>query len=73
MNELGQKLGLDQSALAGMIEFWVRKGRLKVDQQATMATPKMCASGSCSCSCPGPKQCPFVMKMPQSYSLVSRE
>ena len=28
LNELGRKLGVERSALDGMIAFWVRKGRL---------------------------------------------
>ena len=71
-NELSRKLGIERSALEGMIEFWVRKGRLKSDDQIAAETLATCTTGSCSCSCPGPRECPYLMKMPLTYSLVSR-
>lgn len=75
INELSQKLGIERSALAGMIDFWVRKGRLRHNDPVAAEAAEMCASGSCSCSCscPGPTDCPYVVKLPLTYSLVVRE
>lgn len=69
LNELYQKLGVDRSALEGMIQHLVRKGLL-VDDDAELisATNQGCEMSSCS-SCPGFASCPFVAKMPKTYSL----
>ena len=70
INELSQKLGIERSALEGMIEFWVRKGRLRGGSQPTAALTEVCTTGSCSCACSGPVECPYVIKMPQTYTVV---
>lgn len=67
LNELARQLGIDRSALDGMIEFWVRKGRLKADDLAPAEPHAACSS--CAGSCPGPQGCPFVLTMPRTYSL----
>ena len=64
INELSRKLSIERSALEGMIQYWVRKGRLKDDSQ-----PAACGTGACGASCPGPKGCPFIIKLPQTYTL----
>ncbi len=69
LNDLSRKLNIERSALKGMIQFWVQKGRLIDDDAAeseTCATAKSC---SLSSSCPGLGSCPFVMEMPKSYSI----
>ena len=67
LNELSRKLDIDRSALDGMIQFWVQKGRLIDDASAESTT---CATEtSCGASCSGESACPFVMEMPKSYSL----
>jgi hypothetical protein len=72
LNELALKLGIERSALDGMIQFWVRKGRLRDDDLVDPAAPhaETCATGSCRATCPGPKACPFVMTMPRTFSLT---
>jgi hypothetical protein len=69
INELSRKLGIDRSALEGMIQFWVRKGRLKSGAQAAAELSEQCTTGSCGCACGGPVECPYVIKVPQSYTL----
>jgi len=69
INELSRKLGIDRSALEGMIQFWVRKGRLKSRSQAAAEMTELCTTGSCGCACSGPVECPYVIQMPQSYTL----
>jgi hypothetical protein len=49
LNDLSRKLGVEWSALEGMIAFWVRKGRLRNDYFA--ARPEECANGNCGMSC----------------------
>jgi UDP-N-acetylglucosamine pyrophosphorylase len=56
LNDLGRKLGVERSALEGMIAYLVRKGKL----------------GS-RASCPGPQGCPYVVKMPRTFSLTIQD
>lgn len=69
INELSRKLGIERSALEGMIQFWVRKGRLKSGAQAAAEMAEQCTSGGCGMACSGPADCPYVIKLPQSYTL----
>ncbi len=70
LSELSRRLDVERSVLDGMIQFWVRKGRLVEDAatagQATMA----CAAHGCGSGCSGAQGCPFMMKMPHTISLV---
>jgi hypothetical protein len=68
INELSRKLGIESSALQGMIDFWVRKGRLR-DDDALAADDAACGGGSCGDNCFGLTACPFTAKMPRSYSI----
>ena len=70
--ELSRKLGIERSALNGMIQFWVQKGRLVDDAPAGHDDSKMCG-GACQGSCSGTDSCSFVMEMPQSYSIRLQE
>lgn len=65
--ELAGQLGVEPGALEGMIGYWVRKGRLK-DASASA----LCSSGACGSSC-HPQGCPFVAKMPRTFTLVVSE
>jgi len=68
LNELSRRLDVDRGALEGMVQFWVRKGRL-IDDVAVAETAAVCAVGHCGGSCAGPRDCPFPMKMPRTFSL----
>lgn len=70
MNALSQKLGVERSALEGMIQFWVRKGRLKDDERENEQIFATCGGGSCGGGCPGPQGCPYVLKMPRTFTLT---
>ena len=67
--ELSQRLGIERSALEGMIDYWVRKGRL-YDSQGMACSP---SAGHCSGSCTGAASCAFVAKMPKMYELTNNE
>jgi hypothetical protein len=72
LNELSRRLDVDRSVLDGMIQFWVRKGRL-VDDAAVAGHPTVaCAAHGCG-GCTGPQACPFTMKMPRTISLIAPE
>jgi hypothetical protein len=70
IHELGHKLEINPAALEGMLEFWVRKGRIQNDEQAAS-----CESGisSCGSSCSGTSNCTFIAKMPKTYSIPSSD
>ena len=68
---LSQQLGIERSALDGMIDYWVRKGRL----QARNAEDSVCApaAGHCGGGCAGAAACPFIARMPKSYIMQVAE
>ena len=66
--ELSQRLGIERSALVGMIDYWVRKGRL-YDSDGAACAP---STGHCSTSCTGAANCPFVAKMPKMYEIKKK-
>lgn len=68
INELSRKMNIDVTALQGMIDFWVRKGRLR-DEDAPVAEDASCEPGGCGDNCYGLSACPFTAKMPKSYSI----
>lgn len=75
LNELSRKLGLEPGALEGMLDFWVRKGRLLAGarhEPAGESVTPACAAGGCGWSCPGPQSCPLVMKLPRTYAAAAR-
>lgn len=71
LNELSNKLGIQPSALNGMIEDLVKKGYLQENNQALEGTLKPFIGGSCCNSCPGSHRCPSIMKMPRTLSITS--
>lgn len=71
LSELSHKLDIDQSALDGMIQFWVQKGRLVDDD---VEEGDSCSTiDSCGRSCTGKSTCAFAMKMPKTYSIANRK
>jgi hypothetical protein len=62
--DLSRKLDVEPSALEGMLEFWVRKGRLESSSHGC-STNLICGG-----SCGGARGCPFVIQMPHTFSLV---
>ena len=67
VNELGRRLDVDASALAPMIEFWVRKGRLR-DEDTAVTEEAACATGACGTTCAGANSCVYIARMPHSYT-----
>lgn len=72
IKDLSQKLNLDPGTLMGMIEFWVRKGRLQDDDLA-QEEALACVSGGCQDHCFGPGGCVMTAKMPKTYSVKKKE
>ncbi len=73
LNELSRRLGVERSALDGMIQFWVRKGRLIDDAVVAGQGAAVCASHACGRGCPGPQHCSFALKTPRTITLQERE
>ena len=72
IKDLSQKLNIDPGVLMGMIEFWVRKGRLR-DDDAVAEEGMACAGGACGDHCSGLTECAFVAKMPKTYSIAKNQ
>ncbi len=64
---LSSRLGIERGALEGMLDYWVRKGRLKDDDAHSDTTDGQ--GGRCGPTCGSAGSCSFVAKMPKSYSL----
>jgi hypothetical protein len=73
LEELSRRLDIDRDALRGMIEFWVRRGRLQNYDDAMAAALAACPTGSCSGCRLGPQDCSFATNMPRMYSLVRQQ
>ncbi len=54
---LAKKMRVEESALRGMINFLVRKGRLSPHQTELLPLPAECDGFVCRC-CPGGETCP---------------
>lgn len=62
LDELSRELGIERSALEGMIAFWVRKGRLKDNSGS-------CGSTGLGCSCSShPGGCSFDRTSPRTIT-----
>jgi hypothetical protein len=70
LNELSHKLGIERSALEGMVDYLVRRGKLQDDDKHLAAVAPVCDGSSCGGSCPGAQHCPFAAKMSRTFSLV---
>jgi hypothetical protein len=66
--ELSRRLDVEQSALEGMIDFWIQKGRLRAD--LFLSAPTSCASDQCDASCPKAASCGHMTNLPRTFSLA---
>ena len=67
LRELSAALGVEPGAVEGMINFWVRKGRMRV---AGGTDGDVCGA-RCAASAPGcATACPFVLHFPARYEVV---
>ncbi len=73
LSALSRKLDIERSALEGMIAYLVQKGKLQDDEKAREIAMGMCDTGSCGGFCPGPQGCPYVMRMPRTFSLTTSD
>jgi hypothetical protein len=64
LNQLADQFCLSRGLLEDMLQFWVRKGRLRVIEAG--------AEVDCSC-CASRAGCPLVAKMPRRYEVVEND
>jgi hypothetical protein len=69
--ELERRLAVDRDALDGMVEFLVRKGRLRVGGADGGEFASAC--GDCTSGCGGLADCPFVARTPRLHVLAAGE
>lgn len=61
VNRMAHEMGIEPGVLSGMIDYWVRKGKLR----AVSAEGKSCNT----CGVKG--ACPFVVAVPRCYELAA--
>lgn len=77
--ELSRQLGIERTALEGMIAYWVQHGRLRDDSAPQEScgpagsTGSTGSTGHCGPTCTGTSTCAFVVKMPRSYTLAQKK
>ncbi len=69
IDELSRKLNVEPNALEGMLQFWVRKGRIQDDEVSDDCKD---STGGCGSSCSGTADCTFIAKMPKTYSIQAK-
>jgi hypothetical protein len=72
LNDLSRKMGIERSALGGMLDHLVHKGHLRDDSQDIAVVINTCSPESCGGSCAGQASCPFSAQIPKMYS-ISRD
>lgn len=73
LEELSRRLDIDRGALRGMIEFWVRRGRLQNHAEAMAAALATCQTGACRGCGLAPQGCPSATNLPRMYSLARQQ
>jgi hypothetical protein len=63
MNQIAGSLDISIARLEGMIQYWVRKGKLR-------ETILLSDCGTCG---RGPGDCPFTIELPRTYELVTED
>ena len=68
--DLAERVGVSESALFGMIDVLVSKGRLSPAAAFGDGEAVACSGGVCGSSCVGLDQCAFIANVPSTYTLV---
>lgn len=61
LSQMAHALGIERSTLQNMIDYWVRKGKLR-----EVSTPVCMTCGSAA-------ECPFIVALPRCYELAAGE
>ncbi len=65
--DLSRELGVEPGALEGMVDFWVRKGRIQASGQGSGLFA--CTTTDCG-TCGDVNSCPLVARLPQMYAIA---
>ena len=68
--DLAGRVGVSESALSGMIDVLVAKGRLAAAEDPRGGEAVTCSGGACGTACVGLEQCAFIATVPASYTLI---
>ena len=68
--DLAERVGVSESALSGMIDVLVAKGRLSPGDAPGAGEAVACSGGACGSACVGLDQCAFIANVPASYTLI---
>ena len=68
--ELAERVGVSASALSGMIDVLVAKGRLAPAEDPGGGEAMACSGGACGTACVGLDRCAFIANLPASYTLI---
>lgn len=71
LDGLSQQLGTEKSALEGMLELLIRKGKIKVSDVGEVGQDEACTGLACA-ACGSATHCPFIGKMPRVYERVRK-
>ena len=71
LDGLSKELGMEKSALKGMLDLLVRKGKLSHSEMGQITDDGSCSGVACM-SCGKAGQCPFAGKMPRVYEKVRK-
>lgn len=63
VNQMAREMAIEPGLLRDMIDYWVRKGKLR----------EVVGSSTACVSCGGKTGCPFIVAMPHYYELVKAE
>lgn len=72
LDGLSQQLDVEKSALEGMLEILIRKGKLKASQVGLADQDEACTTITCA-GCRGATRCPFVGKLPRTFEVVRKK
>jgi len=72
LDGLSRRLGIERGALEGMIDFWVRKGRLQGGARDRGANAAFLGGDVCG-ACPGQRDCPLCVNGPRRKCGSSNE
>ena len=70
LGDLATRLGVEESALRGILDLLVHKGVLVVPNDNFIGEGPTCSSNACGATCVGLSNCPFIAETPTSYTLL---
>lgn len=69
-SDLAHRIGVSESALDGMIGVLAAKGVLTSPSDPMQGEAIACSGVACGSNCVGLEACPFVARVPDTYTLV---